>query len=43
MTCSCLNVVQVAQQGGFLHAKVVGDECVEAVGQVEDLGLGRTV
>lgn len=38
-----LNVVQVVEQRGFLHAEVVRYEGVEAVGKIQDLCLRYTV
>lgn len=35
-----LNVVQAVEQRGFLHAKVVRYQGVEAIGQIQDLCLG---
>lgn len=38
-----LNVVQVVEQWRFLHTKVVRDQGVEAIGEIQDLGLGQRI
>lgn len=37
-----LNVVQVVEQRRFLHTKVVRDQGVEAIGEIQYLGLRQT-
>lgn len=40
---SYLNVVQVAEQRWFLHTKVVRDQSVETIGEIQYLGLRQRV
>lgn len=38
-----LDVVEVVEQRGLLHSKVVWDQRVEAIGQVQDVGVRRGI
>lgn len=38
-----LNVVQAAEQRWLLHTKVVRDQGVKAIGEIQDLGLRQAV
>lgn len=38
-----LDVVQAVEQRRFLHAEVVGYQGVEAIGEIQDVGLGLSV
>lgn len=40
--CSYLNVVQAVEQRGFLHPEVVRYQGVEAIGEIQDVGLRQT-
>lgn len=38
-----LDVVKVVEQRGLLHSKVMRDQRVEAIGQVQDVGVRRGI